>query len=536
MAALHDLCVQLKILCDELHALRYWPRPPNTDWRHHTLTLEGAMEQRAKCRTTAACCLKLVEALAGQFPDAWIGNEPDQSKYLKLKRSLATIQYWLHDFQRPFRGFKMPMDSDAQDQHDDAADVADWEDAERAMRQLADELRNHVDLEVARTVQPQRIAPLQPAQMEIVWRKLLHYVRDYRRLLADSENWNCGLEEEINKHARTLGRQLPFQRYEERSSGSVQGFWLRVQDAFASKNISFPIITTDGRAIRCDPVTKQGVLKVLETWESMATAELEAAPMPARPQHWEAMRSAPAELDLSDVLEGMDDEHSLPLPELARQIAALADDVDAGSFITDALRHNAADLSKAARLQFRDTSMERREVEPGRWHWVKRNPANRPMSERRLEHHLSQAVAVLSDVQDGRKTADAAAKLRAIANGIESNAPKPADPEPPAQTEPPAMPDDLGNGKRRIEPKGSQVTPDPVAVAVTMKVRDPKLTVRKAAEAVGMHYTVLQKDEMWQATVYRLRQQAKGNVRRGSKSSGGQIETAADDDEQDAEE
>jgi hypothetical protein len=138
--------------------------------------------------------------------------------------------------------------------------------------------------------------------------------------------------------------------------------------------------------------------------------------------------AAPSEPDLSDVLQGMDDEHGLPLPELAQQIAVLADDLDAGSFITEPLRRNAAELSKSARLQFRDTSMERREVEPGRWQWMKRNPANRQMNERRLEHHLSQAVALLSDLQDGRKAADTPAKLRTIAKGIEQAAPRPADP------------------------------------------------------------------------------------------------------------
>jgi hypothetical protein len=85
------------------------------------------------------------------------------------------------------------------------------------------------------------------------------------------------------------------------------------------------------------------------------------------------------------------------------------------------------------------------------------------------------------------------------------------------------------------EHRVSSVTPDPVALAVTMKLREPKLTVRKAAEAVAIHYTVLQKDKTSQAAVYRLKQQAKGNVRPGSKSSDGQIETVADDDEEDAE-
>lgn len=90
-----------------------------------------------------------MDAVTGQFPDAWRGDDPQQSKYIQLKRSLVTVRYWLHEFQRPFRGFKMPMDCEEQDQHDDPADVKSWNEAEGEIHRLGDELKDHIDLRTA---------------------------------------------------------------------------------------------------------------------------------------------------------------------------------------------------------------------------------------------------------------------------------------------------------------------------------------------------------------------------------------------------
>lgn len=38
----------------------------------------------------------------------------------------------------------------------------------------------------------------------ISWRKLLHHVQEYRKLLSLSDDWSYGREDEINKHAKAL--------------------------------------------------------------------------------------------------------------------------------------------------------------------------------------------------------------------------------------------------------------------------------------------------------------------------------------------
>jgi hypothetical protein len=148
MPPLDNLCQSIKTLCDDLYTLRNWPRPPDADWRHHQPSKDGAREQRGNCQKSVDVCLKSLEEARPDVPQSWLGHDPETSKYIRLKRAFETIRYWLHEFQRPFRGYKMPMDSDDQDQHDDPADVKDWNEAEMAVRRLGDELRDYIDLAV----------------------------------------------------------------------------------------------------------------------------------------------------------------------------------------------------------------------------------------------------------------------------------------------------------------------------------------------------------------------------------------------------
>lgn len=146
-----------------------------------------------------------------------------------------------------------------------------------------------------------------PSDAAALWRKLLHHVREYQELLSQSDAWNYGREEEINKHAQALRLHPTIRRYEEHDPNAKCGTWLEVWDVWKSDSETFPIYTLAGNEIQARAGTKPHVLELLETWASKATAELEAAPMPALPQHGETMQRAQAEPALSDL-----DDQALP--------------------------------------------------------------------------------------------------------------------------------------------------------------------------------------------------------------------------------
>jgi hypothetical protein len=59
-----------------------------------------------------------------------------------------------------------------------------------------------------------------------------------------------------------------------------------------------------------------------------------------------------------------------------------------------------------------------------------------------------------------------------------------------------------GDGERTKKTDRAEVSqPDPIALAVTMKMQDRKLSVRKAARAVGVHYLALQRNPLWKKAV-----------------------------------
>ncbi|MCE9589089.1 MAG: hypothetical protein K8S99_01030 [Planctomycetes bacterium] len=154
----------LKTLCYELNLLRQSPRPRDADWRHHGPSLDEAREHRMKCRGAADVCLAALDAAMGQFPDSWLGDDPQSSKYIRLKYALGTVISWLYECQLPYRGFKMPMDCDGQDQHDAPEAVKSWNDAEREIRVLGDELKALIDLHDAKTAAASVIPAVPPPQ------------------------------------------------------------------------------------------------------------------------------------------------------------------------------------------------------------------------------------------------------------------------------------------------------------------------------------------------------------------------------------
>jgi hypothetical protein len=126
-----------------------------------------------------------------------------------------------------------------------------------------------------------------------------------------------------------------------------------------------------------------------------------------------------------EITQGIQDEFSLELPELAEQLALLAVDIGSGTTVSQPIRQNAKQLANAVRLQYRAVAMEPKKTAPGKFQWIKKR-GERTLDDLRLEHYLERSLAVLSDIQDGRKPDDASNKLRAIGEqmkGITAKAP-----------------------------------------------------------------------------------------------------------------
>jgi hypothetical protein len=66
----------------------------------------------------------------------------------------------------------------------------------------------------------------------------------------------------------------------------------------------------------------------------------------------------------------------------------------------------------------------------------------------------------------------------------------------------------------RHETSAATNKPDPIAIAVAMKVAQPRLSVRAIAGVVGISYSKLQRAPLWQSACQRLKQTGKGNVER----------------------
>ncbi|HYE20703.1 MAG TPA: hypothetical protein VEA69_19815 [Tepidisphaeraceae bacterium] len=168
MSTLRELFDSIRNLCSELYALRCSPRPADADWRTHQLSLNHARTQQLACRDAAEHCLDVVARAARRLPPSWREGDPAVAKYIRLKRALEKVSWWLDDLTLPFKGYKMPMDDDEQRQHDPAEHVADWLGAERTIRELGDELRDIIDLEAANAGEPTHLAdkPLAAVSVE----------------------------------------------------------------------------------------------------------------------------------------------------------------------------------------------------------------------------------------------------------------------------------------------------------------------------------------------------------------------------------
>ena len=80
---------------------------------------------------------------------------------------------------------------------------------------------------------------------------------------------------------------------------------------------------------------------------------------------------------------------------------------------------------------------------------------------------------------------------------------------------------DAGDGELQ---SNANAVADPVAVAVSMKVKNPDMPVRRIAAAVGIPASTLFKHSFYRTACDNLKQVGKGRIRRGSKSSDGGIE------------
>lgn len=150
MPNLADLLANLLSLADALYDLRYSPRPVDKDWRRHKDTLDDERNHRDRSVAALKECMTVLDQVRSALPSDWLGSDPKASKYIQLKSALRTMLNWLSDFQRPFRGYKMPLLGD------DPEQIRKWDDAERAMLSIARDLRDEVDLQV---VNASRAAP-----------------------------------------------------------------------------------------------------------------------------------------------------------------------------------------------------------------------------------------------------------------------------------------------------------------------------------------------------------------------------------------
>jgi hypothetical protein len=187
----------------------------------------------------------------------------------------------------------------------------------------------------------------------------------------------------------------------------VTGEWEAVLNAAKDDTLG-PITIFDTAVFQASEIAVDLLIKLAQDQQ----AEADAAP------------------DLSKLLTDLDPTKALPPPELAEHLCRLADDLDAARYVADPLRRNAADLAQAARLLYRDATMEKREVEPGQFQWMKRTATT--LDGRRREYHLAQVLTLLSDLQDGRRPEGISNRLRALATSIKATATAASPPMPPS--------------------------------------------------------------------------------------------------------
>lgn len=71
--------------------------------------------------------------------------------------------------------------------------------------------------------------------------------------------------------------------------------------------------------------------------------------------------------------------------------------------------------------------------------------------------------------------------------------------------------------------------PDPIAVAVTMKVQSPTMSAAAIAKSVGISESKLSRSSLWQDALDRLKQCGTGNMRKGSKAKDGTLEASTEE-------
>ena len=143
MSELELLYRSILAVVDALDDLRFSPRPVDEDWRRHKDTLDDERKHRDRSVAALKECMAVLDQVRTALPSDWLGSDPKASKYIQLKSALRTMLSWLSDFQRPFRGYKMPLLGD------DPEQIRRWEEAQDTMLAVAKDLRDKVDLQAA---------------------------------------------------------------------------------------------------------------------------------------------------------------------------------------------------------------------------------------------------------------------------------------------------------------------------------------------------------------------------------------------------
>ena len=91
-----------------------------------------------------------------------------------------------------------------------------------------------------------------------------------------------------------------------------------------------------------------------------------------------------------------------------------------------------------------------------------------------------------------------------------------------------------GAGSARRAGDEESGKPDPIAVAITMKAKNPEMSVRAISKSVGIPKSTLAENLLWRQSVENIKKHRRlGRVMRGSKTQVGDIEAVDDREDED---
>ena len=139
---LADLLQGIKHLCDELRQLRFVPWPVDKEWQAAHKAIERAQGHNVASRKAIDACFEMLDHAKYLLPASWLMTDEGEPKLVQLRNGLRTMREYLKRHDAGARGYQMPM-PDRHGSGPDAAparDVKRWDESERIVRELGDEL------------------------------------------------------------------------------------------------------------------------------------------------------------------------------------------------------------------------------------------------------------------------------------------------------------------------------------------------------------------------------------------------------------